>query len=189
MSKIHNKKLIGQKFGKLVVIKKASTKGKSMWLVKCDCGNEKIVYEFNLLSGASQSCRACVYPKKQEKKIYQNRCKNCNKEFELTSRRKYCYECVPYKDRKVRSSINHKINQANILLKIKGELGNECYLCGYNECIKALEFHHKNPKEKIKNISSILNYEEALNESRKCVLLCANCHREAHYSKYKFDST
>ena len=27
-------------------------------------------------------------------------------------------------------------------------LGGKCSICGYSKCIDALEFHHKNPKEK-----------------------------------------
>jgi hypothetical protein len=30
-----------------------------MWLCRCTCGREKLVYEYNLLSGQSTGCRAC----------------------------------------------------------------------------------------------------------------------------------
>lgn len=46
--------LIGQKFGKLLVIGKSDKK--SFWKCLCDCGNEKIVYSSSLYSGASKSC-------------------------------------------------------------------------------------------------------------------------------------
>lgn len=50
--------LVGQKFAKLTVIKRAeNTKGGSArWLCKCDCGNETIVSAGNLKSGAVKSC-------------------------------------------------------------------------------------------------------------------------------------
>ncbi len=43
--------LTGQKFGRLTVIKKVGIDkyGKSIWLCKCDCGNEKEVKSDNLL--------------------------------------------------------------------------------------------------------------------------------------------
>ncbi|MCK9595957.1 hypothetical protein M0R19_02110 [Candidatus Pacearchaeota archaeon] len=61
-------------------------------------------------------------------------------------------------------------------------LGGKCSICGYNKCINALDFHHKGDKEKeitilIKNDSR----EKILKETKKCILLCANCHREVHH--------
>jgi hypothetical protein len=36
--------ITNQKFGKLTAIKRAESKsGKTYWLCKCDCGNEKVV--------------------------------------------------------------------------------------------------------------------------------------------------
>jgi hypothetical protein len=61
-------------------------------------------------------------------------------------------------------------------------LGGCCSKCGYNKCIAALEFHHLNPKEKDKNYSVFKkNFDKLKPELDKCVLLCANCHREEHY--------
>lgn len=50
--------LIGQKFGRLTVIKKGPKKqgGKQYWMCKCECGNTKSVYQYNLISGQTQSC-------------------------------------------------------------------------------------------------------------------------------------
>lgn len=49
--------LIGQKFGKLLVIdKQKDIKGHSRWLCKCDCGNEKIAFTVRLRNGQCTSC-------------------------------------------------------------------------------------------------------------------------------------
>jgi len=50
--------LVGQRFGRLVVIELCgSDKGKNrLWRCKCDCGNEKITNTHNLRSGDTQSC-------------------------------------------------------------------------------------------------------------------------------------
>ena len=49
--------LLGQRFGRLVVIKRdGSKKGKSTWLCQCDCGNLKVVTSDKLKSGTTQSC-------------------------------------------------------------------------------------------------------------------------------------
>lgn len=62
--------------------------------------------------------------------------------------------------------------------------GGKCKNCGYNKCITALEFHHLQ-KNKEGNISTLLKNEsrqKLLKEAEKCILLCANCHRELHYN-------
>jgi hypothetical protein len=62
--------------------------------------------------------------------------------------------------------------------------GGECKSCGYSRCLEALEFHHRDAKEKDFNINRVRSFsEKAKNELRKCDLLCANCHREAHSLK------
>jgi predicted HNH restriction endonuclease len=68
------------------------------------------------------------------------------------------------------------------LLKIFGE---KCSVCGYNKCIAALEFHHKG-KNKDLNIKRALHHlskQKALKEAKKCIILCANCHRELHHKE------
>lgn len=49
--------LTGQRFGRLLVIKRNGTKGnKSTWLCKCDCGNSTLVTGSNLKAGTTKSC-------------------------------------------------------------------------------------------------------------------------------------
>lgn len=50
--------LVGQRFGKLVVIEQADTnsQGKRRWLCQCDCGNRSIVIGANLTRGTTRSC-------------------------------------------------------------------------------------------------------------------------------------
>ena len=62
--------------------------------------------------------------------------------------------------------------------------GGECCDCGYKRNISALEFHHLNPEEKLFGLDlrkcSCANWESLVEEVKKCVLICANCHRERH---------
>lgn len=60
--------------------------------------------------------------------------------------------------------------------------GGKCQICGYNKCNNALEFHHVDPSKKDFHISKNMNksWEKIKNEIDKCVLVCANCHREIH---------
>lgn len=53
--------LIGQRFGKIVVIEKApSRNGRGYWLCQCDCGKQKEIRTDNLKTGRTQSC-GCLH--------------------------------------------------------------------------------------------------------------------------------
>ena len=70
--------------------------------------------------------------------------------------------------------------------KLKGiaYLGGHCQHCGYNRCMGALQFHHKDPKEKEFSISGrSLSWDRIKAELDKCLLLCSNCHAEIHYKE------
>jgi len=61
--------------------------------------------------------------------------------------------------------------------------GGCCNKCGYSKCNKALEFHRLDPTKKDFSISYNGNtyaWTTVKKELDKCVLLCANCHREKH---------
>ncbi len=60
--------------------------------------------------------------------------------------------------------------------------GGKCCVCGYSKCSDVLEFHHLDPTKKDFSISGykIKNKMKIFAEIKKCVMLCANCHREYH---------
>lgn len=61
--------------------------------------------------------------------------------------------------------------------------GNQCNICGYCKTKSALEFHHIKPEEKSYSIAAkgtCHDLEADLAEIKKCILVCANCHREIH---------
>lgn len=61
--------------------------------------------------------------------------------------------------------------------------GGQCGCCAYSACNDALEFHHLDPSVKDTGISSwikAVSFPRLAEEAKKCVLLCANCHREVH---------
>lgn len=61
---------------------------------------------------------------------------------------------------------------------------NKCSLCGYDRCTAALEFHHLDPNKKDFSISDAYanpkKWSIIVDELKKCILVCANCHREIH---------
>jgi 5-methylcytosine-specific restriction endonuclease McrA len=59
--------------------------------------------------------------------------------------------------------------------------GGECQICTYSRFQGALDLHHLNPKEKSFGIADkgyTRSWERVQIELDKCILLCANCHRE-----------
>ena len=61
--------------------------------------------------------------------------------------------------------------------------GGKCCICGYCKCNSALEFHHIGGEEKKFGLSVrglTRSWEKTKTELNKCILVCANCHREIH---------
>ena len=59
--------------------------------------------------------------------------------------------------------------------------GGSCQACGYRKYNGALELHHLNKAEKSFGIGDkgyTRSWEKVKAELDKCILLCANCHRE-----------
>lgn len=67
------------------------------------------------------------------------------------------------------------------LIKINGS---KCSVCSYGKNYAALEFHHLDKKIKSFGLSykgmTDTTWARVLAESKKCILLCANCHAELH---------
>lgn len=76
-----------------------------------------------------------------------------------------------------------KIKRRDLKLKAVNYKGGHCECCGYNNCLSALTFHHRDKTKKEFNISSIfhiLSWDKIKQELDKCHLLCSNCHYEVH---------
>ena len=77
------KDLTGQRFGMLTVIKRVRKEGnrKPYWLCRCDCGREKVVYQYNLIHGNTKSCGCAKRPRKKPVKAKSGsicwECKRC----------------------------------------------------------------------------------------------------------------
>ena len=64
-------------------------------------------------------------------------------------------------------------------------MGGCCQNCGYDRCLQAFDFHHMNDDKEVA-VSQLMkrSFEVAMEEAKKCILLCANCHRELHADEY-----
>lgn len=105
-----------------------------------------------------------------------NTCNICNKPFnQLQGRnRKRCNSC------------NTKIRRYRNKLKAINLLGGKCNRCGFDNPA-ALEFHHKDSSEKDFTIGNVANksWDSIVDEVKKCELLCSNCHRIEHTTRYE----
>jgi len=64
--------------------------------------------------------------------------------------------------------------------------GGKCSICGYGKCKDALEFHHLDSSKKDFGVSKsglTRSWLRIKKEIDKCILVCANCHRELHNKK------
>ena len=65
--------------------------------------------------------------------------------------------------------------------------GGKCAKCGYDKCLRALQFHHLDFNKKDFGVSAILtrNISALKEEVDTCILLCSNCHAEEHERLYE----
>lgn len=72
------------------------------------------------------------------------------------------------------------------LMKMLNQDG--CSICGYYKNLSCLSFHHKNPKEKSFSLNqrycSSRSVEQLVEEAKKCIVLCNNCHGELHHPQF-----
>lgn len=113
-------------------------------------------------------------------------CEICGAEFETKANgasRKYCFECSPsYPKGGSRSKTISALRKAMKKEAIR-RMGGKCRRCGYDKCVRALEFHHKDPNQKEFGLASNGNchtWTDFWKEAQKCELLCSNCHAEIH---------
>lgn len=85
--------------------------------------------------------------------------------------------------RKRRTEIRHQLKRRTD--EIKRQFG--CSVCDESDIV-CLDFHHLDPNHKNFDIAAAMSgewsWETVLAEIRKCVCLCANCHRKVHAGRF-----
>jgi predicted class III extradiol MEMO1 family dioxygenase len=107
---------------------------------------------------------------------------NVKKAYHKQGSRKY-YE---NNTEKVRAAIK-KVNKANKEKWQEFKATLKCSVCGENHPA-VLDFHHIDPKEKTYSVSRLVSdrsYSKAMEEIKKCIVLCANHHRIHHWDELK----
>jgi len=122
------------------------------------------------------------------------KCIICNKELkgkqELYCSRECHNRCNNKKHQNYQRQQKRGLQRKSQLVRL---LGSKCSSCGYCKNFAALQFHHKEPSKKDINLDmrrlSNSSWAKCLLESKKCTLLCANCHAEHHYPHLNFQRT
>ena len=155
---------------------------------KCTkCGEEKPYSDFYYQTGFRRDGERDRNPR------YSSWCKKCScikASEDAKLRRKNTPEREKEKDRrsyqknKVWINKNSKARSKAQKQRCVDYLGGKCMICGYNKCLGAMDFHHREPSEKEFSITQVRYKLEKLKpELDKCDLLCSNCHKEIHYNQ------
>lgn len=102
------------------------------------------------------------------------KCNSCSREYVYDRKKGHgltkCNSCV--------------VNIRRFAIKQKAVIykGGCCFKCGYKRSLRALHFHHRDPKMKEFGVSSMhcLSWDRIKRELDKCDILCSNCHAELH---------
>lgn len=124
---------------------------------------------------STKKCVVCSIELSGQKTMY---CGN-------TCKQKHHYHRVKEQTNTYHSQTIRSLKRKLEIIDLKG---GGCEVCGYNKNLSALQFHHRNPKDKEFGLDARtlgnLKMETILNELAKCDLLCANCHLEEHHQEY-----
>jgi len=106
-------------------------------------------------------------------------------------RQSYCKRCLTdaakkdYKENNRKDLFVKRANSKKQEMKILFNLiraNNLCAFCEETE-LCCMDFHHLDPSQKDVNVSYLCeckSRERMINEMRKCVVVCSNCHRKIH---------
>ena len=158
-------------------------------LVKCIVCGKEFEAQKSTKKYCSSSCMNAARRKRytESKQIdlknKEKRCLICGKPFtpktSSANLRTCCYECMPD---------GVQLTRGGFLARLKQNRGGKCIRCGYNKCLKALEFHHVDQSKKDFTISNDhFKLADAVEKSKKCILLCSNCHKELHDNLWNLD--
>lgn len=113
-----------------------------------------------------------------------SQCKECQKKQEK----------IHYQESSTRrASIKEtaKFQKENNFVLVENFKRQGCQKCGEKRLI-ALDCHHIDKKQKVLDIAQMIksaSEETLILELEKCIVLCANCHREFHYLEHNNGTT
>lgn len=117
------------------------------------------------------------------KNIVHLTCKVCKRNLPVNNDNFHIYDLTGFKydtckscTNSIKKSDNRESKRALVKLG-----GGECVICGYDKSPLAMSFHHIDPSTKSFDIGARKLEKETLDEIKKCILVCNNCHFEIHH--------
>lgn len=114
------------------------------------------------------------------KEELQGHCRICQKKYRRqhyeNNKDKYINKAKLYRDKFVEWFVEYKKTL-------------KCTKCGDNR-YWVLDFHHIDPIEKDVDVATLVrkcNKKRLLNEVKKCIVVCSNCHRDIHHKERNAD--
>ena len=112
---------------------------------------------------------------------YKSWCKSCVREEYVANRAKRYETTKLWKSNNQGKCKQYDRTAKNRKFEFIDSLKTPCRKCGESR-LYVIDFHHIDPGTKSFNISgSTRKYDSLLEESKKCVCLCSNCHKEFHH--------
>ena len=149
---------------------------------KCkECGTRKVRQSSGFRSGQRRYVWRCPQCTSSRQATYQatlaadGLCRSCGQVPALEDITR-CAECKA----KHNVSAGHRKQRKALLVEL---MGSRCAVCGdvFPPCV--YDFHHIDPSQKSAEISKLSSWEDITKELKKCVMLCANCHRIMEYGE------
>ena len=142
--------------------------------VCCICKKELPITEYyknkSSKDGLQYFCKACS-------RINTKKYQTDNPDKIKAYNRKHWWK---YRDEKIKGERVRMDNRQVFLDSLK----TPCVKCGESR-VWVIQFHHKDNSNKLFSIGDSKRYHRSkqsiIEESKKCVCLCANCHKEFHY--------
>lgn len=112
------------------------------------------------------------YKAKSKPGGYAYTCKTCSDISNKKTRDKHSARYHGYRN-------DYKIKTNELINEYKSSRG--CQVCGENSHPQVLDLHHLDPSVKEGSPSMLrTSWDRWISEAKKCVVLCANCHRKVH---------
>lgn len=161
---------------------------------KCKtCGEIKRLEEFPFHNKKEKTYRAdcllCYNKKRRERRSsseeLQKKSRERSKKYYYNNREASIERAKAYleknKDKHKIWAKKSKEKRRNRFIEYKSTLS--CEICGEDH-IACIDFHHIDPSEKERNINKLWACPNILKEElKKCIPLCANCHRKLHWEE------
>lgn len=112
----------------------------------------------------------------EKKGLRHNRCRICSSE-----KNRILYHTSDKRKQAVKKTTYFLVEWVRAFIKRYKELKG-CEKCKIKYKGYILDFHHIHGKDiNVSKLTSHGNMKKIKNEIRKCIVVCANCHREIHY--------